>query len=161
MAWANPEKKREYERRYYEKNREVVLAYHREWHAQQMEENPDYREAKRASACQSNRKRQADPEFAADKRYRAMQRHYKKKYGLTWEEVLKMAEEQGGDCLICRNPLGDDPCVDHDHETGAVRGILCRLCNTGLGMFRDKPEVASRAVEYLRNNKQEGAKSLI
>lgn len=155
MAWKDAETKRAYERRYYEKNREAVLSYHREWHAEQMAENPEYIEAKRQSARKCNAKRQADPEFAAAKRGTEARRHYEKKYGLSWEDVLAMIEKQGGSCLICRNQLGDDPCVDHDHETGEVRGVLCRLCNTGLGMFRDDPTVASAAVEYLITHKKE------
>ncbi|MFB9187251.1 endonuclease VII domain-containing protein [Dactylosporangium sucinum] len=59
-----------------------------------------------------------------------------------------MLASQGGRCLICREPM-TLPAVDHDHATGAVRGILCRPCNSGLGFFKDNPEILSRAIEYL------------
>jgi len=42
--------------------------------------------------------------------------------------------------------------VDHDHITGALRGLLCSACNTGLGFFRDHPELLKRAIEYLNQS---------
>lgn len=44
----------------------------------------------------------------------------------------------------------DGVCVDHDHETLEVRGLLCRNCNTGLGMFGDSDEKIQKAIEYMR-----------
>jgi hypothetical protein len=58
--------------------------------------------------------------------------NYKKKYGLTVEEVLEMIENQSGKCGICKSTdcrLG----VDHNHQTGEIRGMLCNRCNTSLG----------------------------
>jgi hypothetical protein len=42
-----------------------------------------------------------------------------------------------------------DPCVDHDHETGEVRELLCKLCNWAIGFLREDPEVTAAATEYL------------
>jgi len=60
--------------------------------------------------------------------------------------------EQIGLCPICKNPLKDDrgDCVDHDHKTGKVRGILHKACNAGLGFFKDNPENMERAASYVR-----------
>jgi hypothetical protein len=59
-----------------------------------------------------------------------------------------MHEAAGGVCQIC----GDDERlgVDHCHASGRLRGLLCSRCNTGLGMFRDRPELLAEAIEYLK-----------
>lgn len=74
-----------------------------------------------------------------------------------------MHAAQGGRCAICRTPVanileydGDarlSTHVDHCHTTGAVRGILCRDCNTGLGGFRDDPERLRAAMAYLETSR--------
>lgn len=74
-----------------------------------------------------------------------------RQYGLTPTDFDAMLETQGGRCAICR---GDDHngrnwCVDHDHATGAVRGLLCTDCNIGLGKFKDDPAILRAAIEYL------------
>ncbi len=77
------------------------------------------------------------------------ERHLRSRYGMTRAEVETLAEAQGG-CAICGilEPA-DGWQVDHDHETGEVRGILCRPCNMGLGLFRDDPHSLAQAISYL------------
>lgn len=78
-------------------------------------------------------------------------------YGITLEDYEAMLEKQGGTCAICESsiPGGNGAfSVDHCHSTGKVRGLLCRLCNSGLGHFRDSPGLLYRAVEYLRNHEK-------
>lgn len=74
-------------------------------------------------------------------------RHLKRRYGLTDEDVAAMVEAQGGGCAICAVRPAEH--VDHDHETGAVRGVLCFTCNVGLGNFGDEPERLLLAHRYL------------
>lgn len=69
------------------------------------------------------------------------------KYGMTSAEVEAMRGAQGGVCAICRSASAVN--VDHDHETGKVRGMLCFSCNAALGHFRDDPAVLRRAARYL------------
>ncbi len=76
--------------------------------------------------------------------------HLQQRYGVTADEVDEMLHRQAGLCPICRRPLGDRPHVDHDHATGAVRGLLCFTCNVGLGNFADDVQRLSRAADYLR-----------
>lgn len=65
---------------------------------------------------------------------------------------------QRGLCAICGTTLAFPPvrrgttnaaCIDHDHTTGKVRGLLCMLCNRGLGNFKDSAEALTRAAEYI------------
>lgn len=61
-----------------------------------------------------------------------------------------MLESQGGNCKICRNkPTRRRLDVDHCHDTGKIRGLLCENCNKGLGIFKDDPELFDRAKKYL------------
>jgi hypothetical protein len=59
-----------------------------------------------------------------------------------------MRAAQNGLCLICASAPADH--VDHDHATGAIRGMLCFNCNGGLGQFKDNPDVVAKALAYLR-----------
>ena len=71
------------------------------------------------------------------------------KYGLTFEQFSAMLDEQEGRCAICAAEFDEEPMVDHDHKTHKVRGLLCKNCNTGLGMFRDSPRLLKGAALYL------------
>ena len=58
-------------------------------------------------------------------------------------------------CMICRRTeeeCGTTLCIDHDHDTGKIKGVCCDFCNRGLGMFRDNPELLRRAAEYIEDN---------
>lgn len=75
------------------------------------------------------------------------------RYGLTKEVALELVATQKGLCAICGNlPEGVRGLhVDHCHNTGVVRGLLCHGCNTGIGNLKDDPELLERAVKYLRS----------
>jgi hypothetical protein len=74
------------------------------------------------------------------------------KYGITADDFKQMFETQQGKCAICN----EEPKtkrglhVDHDHETGKVRGLLCHGCNVALGSFKDVT-LLNKAIEYLRS----------
>ncbi len=73
-------------------------------------------------------------------------------YGLTLAEYDALLELQGNGCAICgKTPEenGQRLAVDHDHETGEVRGLLCRACNSGIGFLCDNPNLCYRAAQYL------------
>lgn len=102
-------------------------------------------------SCQDTRK----SHHMASRRHSLM-----KNYGITPEEYDAMLVEQGGSCAICKSdkPWGfvakpkrakEFFCVDHDHTTGEVRGLLCQPCNTGLGNFRDNSDHMRMAIKYL------------
>lgn len=73
--------------------------------------------------------------------------HLKHRYGLTAAQVDEMIDQQGGVCALCRQRTPTH--VDHDHGSGAVRGVLCSGCNQGLGNFRDDTAALRRAITYL------------
>jgi len=79
------------------------------------------------------------------------------KYGITQEEYLTLLKEQEFRCAICgaTEPGGrhNNWHIDHCHWTGNVRGLLCWLCNSGLGKFKDSAEILEKASNYLRKAK--------
>lgn len=81
----------------------------------------------------------------------------KNQYGLTEEDFNRLLVEQNGVCAICGNPETKAQygkiqplTVDHDHETGKVRGLLCFNCNIALGKLKDNVFLLERAIEYLK-----------
>lgn len=111
MAYKDLDKKRTFERRYREENRERInLIRHRS--------------------------------------------RMKKTYGLSLEEIEALRESQDNKCPICSRDFSEaaersDFAVDRCHETGQVRGLLCNMCNRGLGHFNDDPELLEKAIDYL------------
>lgn len=77
------------------------------------------------------------------------------RYKITAEERAALWRKQDGKCAICTRDLvlGPDTHIDHDHNTGKVRGYLCRGCNNGIGHLRDNPEICRAAAAYLEHNK--------
>lgn len=70
-------------------------------------------------------------------------------YGLIPADYENLFIKQGGKCAIGGEPLPQKPHIDHDHETGKVRGLVCIKHNTGLGMFDDDWEFLERASKYI------------
>lgn len=124
--------KKSWETKWHKDNRESLLKKKREWYYKNKEHSLDLQR----------------------------KRNRKKWYGLSHEEYLKILEEQKGVCAICfntettRNPSGvvRPLSVDHDHNTGKVRGILCSKCNKMLGNSNDNTEILERAIKYLKRN---------
>jgi Recombination endonuclease VII len=87
--------------------------------------------------------------YESRQRLHGSSRHYhlKQRYGIGVDEFDELVRQQGGVCLLCGRP--DPEHVDHDHETGKVRGILCFNCNGGLGQFRDSVDALRAAADYL------------
>jgi hypothetical protein len=82
-----------------------------------------------------------------------------KSFGITPAQYHALFEKQAGVCAICGKPETKTVkgtlaylSVDHDHETGAIRGLLCDKCNGGIGHFNDDIALLERAVAYLRSH---------
>lgn len=71
-----------------------------------------------------------------------------KKYGITLEQWASMVSYADSRCEIC-GAQTEDLCVDHDHGTGEVRGVLCRACNRSIGQLGDTAESLQKAADYL------------
>lgn len=80
-------------------------------------------------------------------------KHLKRRYGVSEEDYYNMLEQQGGVCKICSKfelrSKSKYMVVDHCHDTGTVRGVLCHKCNTALGLFNDDVETMKKAINYL------------
>ena len=78
--------------------------------------------------------------------------YYRRTFGMSADDVDAMLLAQGGGCAICgKRPEREASLhVDHCHDTGRVRGIICLNCNQGLGQFGDDPDLLERAAAYLR-----------
>ncbi len=98
--------------------------------------------------------------YSADPKTYMFRRKLEKFYGITLEQYNEMVEAQGGRCAICnKKPAGTSHvsrrlCVDHDHDTGFVRGLLCHQCNVTIGMIEDSPELLDRMRRYLGKHAQ-------
>lgn len=76
----------------------------------------------------------------------------RRRYNVTTSEFEAMLAEQGNRCAICGDRAPN--CLDHCHESGRFRGVLCRKCNAGLGQFQDTPELLRAAARYLERKRE-------
>jgi len=109
--------------------------------------DPDFRERKRSSDKKWSKK-----ESSVKK---ARNRRLKFYYGIDEDDWNDLYLSQNGCCAICgihESKLGVRFHVDHDHETGVVRGLLCLKCNSGLGYFLDNVDFLRNAIGYLEDS---------
>ena len=75
----------------------------------------------------------------------------KHRYGVTANALGDMIKQQDNKCAICGDNFEEKICVDHNHNSGVVRGLLCNGCNVGLGAFRDNADILGKAISYLES----------
>lgn len=133
------EKRKETGRAYHAENREAQNEYRRQWAINNPERN--------AKTCHDWYVRNKD---------RVRDANLRKKYGIGVKEFEALLEAQGGGCAICGttvNPQrGKSMHLDHDHKTGAVRGILCHPHNVLLGLVNDDTSLLLKAIGYLEKH---------
>lgn len=118
-------------------NRDAVNARQREWR------KANYDPVKQRVRYEKNRVYRANADMV-------------RKYGITLEDYNRMLEAQGGHCAICPRVPGTKRLpVDHNHDTGAVRGILCDRCNRAIGLLGDSTDLLESALNYLRNSDEQ------
>jgi hypothetical protein len=81
-------------------------------------------------------------------------KHLEYKYGMTHDDYERMLVEQDHKCAVCgidaKHSENSRLCVDHDHDTGEVRGLLCKKCNQAIGLLQDNADFCDAAGRYLR-----------
>lgn len=108
------------------------------------------------------RERQAEYRARNLDAVRERERWWKKayKYGVTREQWQEMFDKQGGRCAGCMMPFGIErhnrPCVDHNHETGVFRGLLCHECNRALGLLKENITTLQTLLLYLQYQPRRG-----
>lgn len=137
MPYKDKERLKEYGKKQYQKNKERRKEQNKEWY----KNNKEKQKGHKREYYQNNKEH--------INKYRREYR-YKERYNLTLEQIDEMLIKQNHKCLICGTSLMETRrCVDHSHESGKIRGILCDLCNKGLGQFRDNLEFLRKAVIYM------------
>ena len=129
------EKQRAYQARYYQANRDALRAKY------------------------GGKYKNYQQKWRDDNKDKVYDAAIRRKYGITLAEKEAMLNEQGGGCAICGH-LRKKMVVDHDHDTGEVRGILCSRCNTMLGQAEDGPSLLERALVYLSSSSPSKNKAL-
>ena len=148
-AWKkkHPDKVREYARRSYHKDIEKGRAKASKWARNNREK---VLETGRRSREKLREKRKITMRL--------------RQYGLTDEAYRAMLQSQGNCCAICQKPFGPQkaslPHVDHDHNTGVVRGVLCGQCNVGLGALGDSLNRLLVVVDYLLKSQNQSAERI-
>jgi len=152
----NPEKKKLADKRYYEKHKEKINTKNRT-HKQ---ENKEYFNQLDRQYYQENKEKrvQYSRDFRKNQPKKVRETYLKHKYDLTLEQYDELLKSQDYKCAICKS----SSCgrkdrkilfIDHCHNTGKVRGLLCNKCNCGIGNFKDKPEFLKEAIKYLERHK--------
>ncbi len=118
---------------WYDANRAQAIAQVRRW----QQENKEHLHAYRKDYRQRRKVEERDA-------------YLRRTFGITQADYDALLAAQGGGCAICGKKPGKISLhVDHDHETGEIRGLLCVGCNNALGQFRDDIGLLSRAREYV------------
>ncbi len=153
---------------YREKNKEKLEAYNKEWNVKNKDKIKGYNDANREYRDQHTKEwRAAHPEYQKEYYVKNRDVIYEKarhynclKRGTTLEEFEKAVVAQGNCCALCLKPESKKfkgkvtrLAVDHDHETGKFRALLCSGCNTGIGLLKDDPTLLRRAAEYIEKHK--------
>lgn len=153
---------RERKRLYREQNAERVRENARLYYKKNADEIKAKAKAKRAQNPESSRRAVKKWQEQNPEKHRRSYKnwHLKKKYGVTIEQYEAMLLQQGGVCAICKKPPVEGVClsVDHNHQTGEVRGLLHSSCNLGIGNFEEDPQLMRNAADYIEAWQKGGKK---
>jgi hypothetical protein len=162
MPHKNAEDKRAYDARYRVKNHAKVREWEKRGHKKyRANMSPEQKQREREGTNRRLARFFANltperNEEVRQMRKQATRKFLIKRYGLTHGEFDEMLAAQNGACAICgRTDSGrkttENLHIDHCHKTGKIRGLLCDLCNNGLGRFCDNPNLLRKAAAYLES----------
>lgn len=117
--------------------------------AKRGDDKKKYRSHCRTCVNIANLKRYYTKDSTKEVHKTASYKHRIKSYGLTIEEYENKLSTQNNCCAICKSSLVK-PNIDHCHETGIVRDILCQNCNTSLGHAKDDVNILAAMIEYIK-----------
>lgn len=145
------EKKTKYDKKYYLKNRDKVIAQSKTYYlnnkAKVIKRSAEWKKKNLQKFLESNKKwKKKNPD-------KLLTYKLKSKFGLTLEDYRVMWANQNNSCAICWKPGArhiKTLHIDHNHKTGKVRGLLCNECNLGLGLFKDDIYRLQNAIYYLK-----------
>jgi len=115
----------------------------------------DYRRSERVRARTSVYNKKYAKENLDLIRQKERRNNLKYKFGLTVQQYDKMFQDQGGECKICsiaQSQLKKKLCVDHNHDTGRIRGLLCDSCNRAMGLLKESIPVIEKIIDYLKKD---------
>lgn len=114
------------------------------------ERNPEKVKEKHKKYAEKNKER--CKEYYSNNKDKAFERYLKNTYQMSVEEYETSLKNQSELCAICKSKCvsGKKLAVDHNHDTGQIRGLLCCKCNRGLGNFNDNLDLLEQAVLYLK-----------
>lgn len=181
MPYKDPEKAKANKKEYYQKNKVKMDASTKQWqkdhpeiHIQRCNRYAQTQAGKESLRKRGEKYRKTAKGKAAQKRYSqtktrkiylkewlqsesgkesTLKAHLLCHYGITPDDYRRMLREQKGLCAIC-GKSEKNMHIDHDHETGKVRGIICVSCNHMLGRAYDDIDILLNAVQYLRKNRE-------
>lgn len=85
-------------------------------------------------------------------------------FGIRFEEYKSIYDFQNGCCAVCERHSSEFSRaldVDHNHTTGEIRGLLCNLCNTGIGKFKDNVDLLEKCIKYLKKSGLAGKSNIV
>lgn len=164
MPFGSIEKRREYNKKIWARDKVKRGLAHKEWYRKNRE---------RMIEKEREKRKRKDPRYVAAylkssrlhrKEKQLRSRAWRKKVGpdglkkqrlrirfkISLEDYQKMEREQNFLCAICEGEDDRSLAVDHDHKTGKIRGLLCHNCNLALGNAKDSPEILMKMIKYLK-----------
>lgn len=161
------ENKRNIKNEWYHRNKHKGKAYYEENKGRIRTQSQDYRAQNRDEILARGKKyreenKEVIKERSKDYTARSVDKrkdyHLKKHFNMSLNDYNLMLQSQNQSCLIClrhESEFKKKLAVDHCHQTGKVRGILCHGCNKSLGSLQDSIENLQRAINYLNKSREE------